>query len=108
MITKELYFKSENDAEAARAELSSFRVNDVSLESIPEGKSPTKPFIPIAPGFYGPTGLEAAPLKNKEKLEGKKQETLTHLLRFTIDEKDYDEALTALEKTNGFQEDPEK
>lgn len=108
MKTEELYFKSENDAEAARSELGAFRVSDITIEKIPEEKGSNKPFIPLAPGFYGPTGLEAAPLKNKDKIQGERKETVTHLLRFSIDESEYDQAMSVLEKTNGFKENPEK
>lgn len=107
MKTEELYFKSENDAEAARSELDSFRVRDVSVEEVPEPTGRDKTFIPLVPGFTGPTGLEASPLKNKEKLQGERRETVTHLLRFSIDEDEYDNAMKVLENTNSFRENPE-
>lgn len=95
-----VYFKSENDAEAARSDLEKLKVRNIRVEKISEDFLNKHAFSPLFSGFTGP-GLEMAPLKEEETLKGKRK-SVTHLLRFEVPEEKYKEAMSILKSREGY------
>lgn len=95
-----VYFKSENDAEAARSGLQRLRVSDLYVDHLPEGDNKTT-YHPITN-----TG-EADTEKSKGILKGlfQKEDPMTHLVQAKVQEVDYDEAMEILTETNGYIEE---
>lgn len=98
-----VYFKSENDAESARAELQSLRVSNLYVEHLPEDDNKNM-YVAIDLG-RSPATVEAGTVKPKGSfsgLFGKKEDPVTHLIQAEVIEEDYDEAIEVLKKGNGF------
>lgn len=98
-----VYFKSENDAESARAELQSLRVSDLYVDHLPEGDD-KHTYLPIDVG-YSPEAMESGMIKPKGVLTGlfgKKKDPVTHLIQAKVQEEDYAEAMEVLKRGNGF------
>lgn len=94
-----VYFKSENDAEAARSGLQRLRVSDLYLDHLPEGDSKTS---------YVPIGSIDDAESRKGFFKGlfqKDNDPMTHLVQATIQEVDYDEAMGILTELNGYVEE---
>ncbi|WP_407270927.1 hypothetical protein [Radiobacillus sp. PE A8.2] len=102
-MTKKLeaYFKNEDDAETVHAELNRFNVSNVSVEEIPEGDE--RFLVPIFPinnsGSSGGGGLVAG---LGEFGEPTQTDQRRHLLSFEIEEKDFQEALNIVKKSEGY------
>lgn len=102
----ELYFKNENDAHSAQAELNKFRVQNVSMEKMEKGNR-NGLFIPIFSPFWGTgsggaggvfpsiTDSDSSTEENKAKEADPKY--MSHMLRFEVKEEDYEEAISMLE-----------
>lgn len=101
----ELYFKNENDAQSAKAELNKYKVKDVFLEKMGEGNR-SGLFIPIFSPYWGAGGGAAGGAfpsfagSNDSSEEGKAEKAdskyMSHMLRFDVNEEDYDEAISML------------
>ncbi|QTN00506.1 hypothetical protein ERJ70_15075 [Sediminibacillus dalangtanensis] len=102
------YFKNENDAEAVHARLQTLKVNNVSVEEIPEGTD-TKVLVPFFPANTG-TGTNGgfapiAPLVNNKQRNQSgdgNPETLSHMLHFEVDEADYQKAMDILKESDCY------
>ncbi|MFQ3546224.1 hypothetical protein Q7A53_19245 [Halobacillus rhizosphaerae] len=99
----EAYFKTENDAESAKAELQSLRTENELVEAIPEDANLTTSIIPLggANQFGAGAGVAGALDPDDEAAPGSNDEHLTHLLHFQIHEEDFDQALHIIQKHQG-------
>lgn len=89
------YFKSENDAESARASLQKLKVENERVEEIPEDSRKER-IIP-----FSSSGLQANVAEYGESFNdafGAKGEDMTHLLQFDVAEDDHDDAVKVLEE----------
>lgn len=99
-----LYFKSENDAESARAKLQSLKVSNLFIDQMSENTE-TEMYIPFFPtnidsaqtspraGAIGENGPLSDEIESKQSVSN---EEVTHLLQFDVKEEDYEEVLIAL------------
>ncbi len=99
----EAYFKTENDAESAKAELQSLRTENELVEAIPEDANLTTSIIPLggANQFGAGAGVAGALDPDDESAPGSNDEHLTHLLQFQVHEEDFDQALHTIQKHYG-------
>ena len=99
------YFKSENDAESAKAALQRLRVTDLIVDDIPEGDHKIN-FIPFTQpgmnwGLAGTIDTEGA-----EELEVKEETgRVTHLLEGMVQAQEYEQALRILSEKEGYIKD---
>lgn len=96
----ELYFKNENDAYSAETELKKYQVKNVSIEKMGEGNSKGT-FLPLFTSYGAGGGSvgSALPLSgnsSEEKAEQADPKYMSHMLRFEVEEKDYDEVIASL------------
>ena len=96
-----VYFKSENDAEAARSGLQRLRVSDVYLDHLPEGDNKTS-YVPIGDMDADDTESRKGFFKG---LFQKDNEPMTHLVQAKVQEVDYEEAMGLLTELNGYVEE---
>lgn len=96
-----VYFKSENDAEAARLGLQRLRVTDLYVDHLPEGDSKTM-YVPIGDMDDADTETRKGFFKG---LFQKDEDPMTHLVQVKVQETDYDEALGILTELNGYVEE---
>ncbi|MRH45168.1 hypothetical protein GH741_21315 [Aquibacillus halophilus] len=97
------YFKSENDAESAKAILNKLKINNPYIDKIPEDSESTI-LVPLGNVSTNTnivsTPSAIAPLKGyngKEDLAVRK-----YLLEFEVDEEDHQDALAILMDSDGF------
>lgn len=98
-----VYFKSENDAEAARSGLQRLRVSDIYLDHLPDGDTKNT-YVSID------TALSTEADKSEvvksggvfSNLFGKKEEPMTHIVQAKIQDEDYEAAMNVLTKGNGY------
>jgi len=95
-----VYFKSENDAEAARSGLQRLRVSDLYVDHLPEGDNRTS-YVPI--GDMGADDTETRKGFFKGLFQ-KDNDPVTHLVQAKVNEIDYDEAMGILTELNGYVE----
>ncbi|WP_042221281.1 hypothetical protein [Oceanobacillus manasiensis] len=99
------YFKSENDAEAAKAKLEKLRVSNLLVDEVPEGEK-RKAFIPIVgmgtPGTMS-TGAGAMGIINTSEDSRDEHGEVTHLLEGKVEQEDYDEAISLLSESKGYE-----
>ncbi|OZU89227.1 hypothetical protein CIL03_05775 [Virgibacillus indicus] len=108
------YFKTENDAESARANLQKLRVSNVFIDEFPEEERESE-FVPILPlGTAGTgTGVTGAgiasgvadevSMSSDSFLEDDRNDNhVTHLLEGQVEDEDYKEALQILADNNGY------
>lgn len=112
MKKAEIYFKNENDAEAAKTELNKFKVSNVKIEKLPEGDQSTG-FIPLfVPSNYGRQGMGVPfiPDNSSEEKKASRADSkyMSHILRFEVADEDYDEAVSMIEKHEPYGMDNEK
>ena len=108
----EIYFKSENDAESARASLQTQRVNNLFIDSIPESAG-TKMYIPFFPTNIGTSGTPSnagpigpsAPLLTEDDSE-RDPGRLTHLLHLEVNEEDHDQVISFLKEHDWYNPEP--
>ena len=103
----DVYFKSENDAESARASLQKVKATNVFIDEMP-GDIGTKMYIPLFPtnigvsgtqNNVGPIGANALLVTEGTKEAGKEdQGRLTHLLHLDVNEDDYDQVFAILKE----------
>ncbi len=111
----EVYFTSENDAEAAHAHLKTLKtVQNISIEEMVEsdGVSLFTPFVPInmgaqsginnSFGSYGSVIPFFSGEQDDDNKDRNKDGRITHLLRCTVEDEDYRQAMTILGKHNSF------
>lgn len=115
-MTKDLiaYFKSESNAERAKAGLQRLRIENAYIDEMPEHDD-TREFMPImgsdqqslGGGLGGFEVEQASALQNAEDeniLDMDDGRPITHLLHVKISEDDYVEALKVVHKARGFLE----
>jgi len=92
------YFKSENDAEAAKASLEKLRVSDLLVDGFPDQENKAV-FVPLFTmgSTAASTGFIAEGIY-KDREEG----DVTHLLQGKVSEADYGEAMRILQDGNGL------
>lgn len=107
MAVEEVYFKNENDAEAAKASLSKVDAHNITVEELPSGFGSRGGFIPLfAASGYGRTGM-GVPFVGDDSSDDAKAEKadpkhLSHLLRFEVGEQDREEAIALLKDHNPY------
>ncbi|MFG6149681.1 hypothetical protein [Halobacillus sp. B23F22_1] len=101
----EAFFKTENDAESAKASLQKLSISNPFMEPIPEESRLTGVVPVLNQGTTaGVAGFKDFIKPNKNTTdEDTPPETdhLTHLLQFDVDKDDYNEALAILKKHDG-------
>lgn len=92
------YFKSENDAVAAKASLEKLRVADVFVDEFPETENKTV-FVPLftTGATTASTGIIAEGIYTDRK-----EDNVTHLLEGKVHEADYEEAIKILQDSNAL------
>lgn len=111
-ITKhiEVYFKSEDKIEAAHASLKTLKTtSNLYIEEMPEDDG-VKMFVPFFPtniassssttGTLGSYG--SFPPFMTQMGSDDDPDRMTHLLRFDVEEEDYNQAIEVLKKNNAF------
>lgn len=110
----EVYFTSENDVESAHANLKTLKsIRDISVEEMQENDD-VRMFVPFFPnnlgassgtsGSFGSYG-SFAPFLTKQDHDHEdrnRNDQITHLLRFNVEDEDYQQAMTILGKHNSF------
>lgn len=106
----ELYFKNENDAYSAETELKKYDVHNVSIEKMGEGIS-QRTFLPL-PASHGAGGGSigsslsiSGNSSGEEKAEQADPKYMSHMLRFEVNEKDYDEVIASLKDYDPYEID---
>lgn len=118
----ELYFKSENDAESARSKLRTQKVNNVSLEEIPDvNDSDSRMFIAndasystgahtpntgsgsVAPIAYTADDIDDGNVENKSDDD----RPISYLLTYEVSEEDYPDVLVSLKDMKYYYHDNE-
>ncbi len=100
--TIEVYFKNENDAESAQAQLRTLKVNQMYLDEMPEDTE-TRLFVPILPtsGDTNITGSARGPVtpivsEIDDDLSGPNYPP--YLLYVEVETDDYDQAMSILQE----------
>ncbi|MFC3041205.1 hypothetical protein ACFOGI_13230 [Virgibacillus xinjiangensis] len=96
------YFKSENDAEAAKADLQRLKTERVMVDSIPEDQKDAS-LIPInnpgaGAGTVGVVGSGEAGISTEER-----EKEFTHIVEGEVEEREYEQALNILKRHKGYQ-----
>ncbi len=94
-----VYFKSENDAEAARSGLQRLRVSDLYVDHLPEGDSKST-YVPI--GNMDEADTEARKGFFRKLFQKDDDDQMTHLVQAKVQEQDYDAAMGILTELNGY------
>jgi len=114
-MTKDLiaYFKSESNAESARAGLQRIRVENLYIDEMPE-QDGSKEFMPIAgsetqlAGELGGFNAEQAGVLQSVEGEGNLNiddgRPVTHMIHGKVEDDDYVEALIIIHKAHGLLE----
>ncbi|PAV31479.1 hypothetical protein CIL05_02155 [Virgibacillus profundi] len=96
------YFKSENDAESAKANLQRLQVSNLFVDEIPETDHNVT-YVPLMPIGSTNTGTSAGGVVGLgDDLANKDDNPATHLLEGQVDEKDYEEAIQILADSKGY------
>lgn len=101
------YFKSENDAESARASLQRLRVTDLHVEQLSEKENRTV-FIPffISGSTFSDTGdvggLNQGSGMLAKDMMNDDDSFVTHLLEGRVEESDYEEAIRTLSDNHAY------
>ncbi|MFA1822135.1 hypothetical protein ACDX78_18440 [Virgibacillus oceani] len=92
------YFKSENDAEGAKAKLEKLRIAELLVDEFPETDNKTV-FVPLFTmgSTTASTGIIAEGM-HMDREEG----NITHFLEGKVNEADYEEAMQILQDGNGL------
>lgn len=93
----EAYFKSENDAESAKAALQQLHVSDMIVDDIPESGYKVT-FVPFTQS--GASFGVAAPIDIKQ--EEQNAEDITHVLEGEVNAEEYDKAMDILSAKDGY------
>ncbi|MFA9560247.1 hypothetical protein ACERII_23295 [Evansella sp. AB-rgal1] len=99
------YFKSENDAEAAKATIQQLHVSHVLVDSIPEKKEKSFILPPLNYSTADSLAPARAPAKAYMLLNVNKDDSrlsLTHVLEFQVEEDDLDKALEQLRSNKAY------
>ncbi|WP_404455978.1 hypothetical protein [Oceanobacillus kapialis] len=100
------YFKSENDAETAKAKLEKLRVSDMLVDELPNGDKRATYFPIVGIGTPGSmsTGSGAMGIGMADVTDDhdEKSQKLTHLLEGKVEQEDYVEAISILAESNGY------
>ncbi|CDO04518.1 hypothetical protein BN988_03078 [Oceanobacillus picturae] len=100
------YFKSENDAETAKAKLEKLRVSNVLVDELPETKKHNAYFPIVGMGTPGTmsTGTGVMGLGVADVSDNNREEhgQITHLLEGKVEEEDYDQAISILAESKGY------
>lgn len=98
------YFKTENDAESAKATLQSLSVEQEMVEAIPEETDMT-PIVPIAGSTNSGGGTfnftEVISPKHDQESAMSDKRHLTHVLHFSIKEEEYERAIQVIKDHDG-------
>ncbi|MGI8314958.1 hypothetical protein [Halobacillus mangrovi] len=100
----EAFFKNENDAESAKAELQKLTIENEMVEAIPEDRDLSM-VIPLqsSSGTAGATTNFVGALEtDNDPLNDQKH--LTHILHFQVQEEQYDRAVKIIEQHKGHME----
>lgn len=100
----EVYFTSENDAEAAHAHLKTLKtVQNISIEEMVESNGVSaQSGINNSFGSYGSVIPFFSGEQDDDNKDRNKDGRITHLLRCTVEDEDYRQAMTILGKHNSF------
>ncbi|MCP3028873.1 hypothetical protein [Halobacillus sp. A5] len=101
----EAYFKTENDAESAKAELQKLSVTNEMVEPIPE-ESRLTGVVPVLNQSQSAGVANFSDVINPEKSTSREDtppevKHLTYLLHFDVDSKEYNDALAILKTHHG-------
>lgn len=100
----EVYFKNENDAESARAKIEKYNVRHVSIEKVPEGND-SQSFTPFLSPSWG-SGGAGFPLRKQDPEENEANQAdpkyMSHLLRFEVEENEYEDAIAVLKDYEAY------
>lgn len=106
----EVFFKNENDAESAQAELRTLKVSQMYIEEMPEDANTTL-FVPFFPTNVDSTtaGLggvsPAAPIISEVADNSPGPNYPSYLLYVEVETEDYDRVLTILEEHDCYMRD---
>lgn len=107
----EIYFKSENDAESARAKLQTQKVSNISVEKIPDAReSDGRVFVANDPTYATGGGVggnlsggaTAEPFAYTGDATSDDNTPLTYLVTFEVSEANYPDTLVAIKNLNYF------
>jgi vacuolar-type H+-ATPase subunit D/Vma8 len=92
------YFKSENDAEAAKAKLEALRAADLFVDPFPQ-KENEGVFVPL---FTMGTTTASTGIIAEGIYMDRKEDHVTHMLQGKVDETEYEKAIKILQDENGL------
>ncbi|MFC2949012.1 hypothetical protein [Virgibacillus sediminis] len=95
------YFKSENDAEAARTALQRLKTEHVMVDSIPNDQKQAR-LIPLNNPGAGAGTVGFMGRAEAEMLQGDDQTSITHVLEGEVGEQEYEQATEILKQHNGY------
>ncbi|WP_217586326.1 hypothetical protein [Lentibacillus saliphilus] len=101
------YFRSEDDAESARAKLQALRVSDIVIEAMPndEGAYFSFPMTGPSAGVTRVTASEvASDLFGTEKEQLDQAQMRPHILEAQVEASHYDAAQSVLREAGGYSE----
>jgi len=109
--TIEVYFKNENDAESAQAQLRTLQVNHMYIEEMPEDADTTLflPFFPMS-GETNTTGSARGPVTpiiSEVQDDGSGPSYPSYLLFVEIETEDYDQAMSILQEHECYMREEE-
>ncbi|WP_164217013.1 hypothetical protein [Virgibacillus sp. YIM 98842] len=93
------YFKSENDAEAAKAKLEALRAADLLVDEFPADAENKTVFVPLF--TMGSTTASTGIITEGIYMD-REEEPVTHFLEGKVDEADYEKAMQMLQDGNGL------
>lgn len=99
----EVYFKNENDAKSAEAELRTLKLKDIYVEEMPEDSKPTS-FIPLIPrsmdsGVAATGGVgSVTPFIPSKEAESPGPNYPPYLLHVELEGEDWDKAMEILQE----------
>ncbi|GAB3792724.1 hypothetical protein [Virgibacillus kimchii] len=98
MKTIHAYFKSENDAVAAKAKLEALRAADLIVDAFPQAENEGV-FVPLF--TMGSTTASTGIIAEGIYMD-REEEPVTHLLEGKVEEADYEKAIQILQDENGL------
>jgi|SRR5690625_3710448 len=93
------YFKSENDAEAAKAKLEALRAADLFVDEFSEATENKTVFVPLF--TMGSTAASTGIIAEEVYMD-REEEHVTHLLEGKVNEEDYEKAIQILQDGDGL------
>ncbi|MEC5424116.1 hypothetical protein QGM71_11495 [Virgibacillus sp. C22-A2] len=95
------YFKSENDAESARANLQRLQVSSIIVDKLPETEG-QQTFVPLFTVGSTTTSTGIVGTVSNNGNEGDHGKEMTYLVEGKVKPEDYEEALQILAESKGY------